>query len=282
MTETVDSTTRLRTLAVVGTGMMGTSLGLAVRGTVRTYLIDIDHDAAMAAESLGAGVAGTPPEPVDLAVLAVPPRTIAPVLAEQQARGLAYHYTDVGSVKGWPLAEAEAIGCDLGNYVGGHPIAGSERSGPMAASEHLFRDRIWVLTPQSITSSTTMESVTELVRLCGARPMVMAPSDHDRAIARSSHVPHLLASILAASIHGAGEDVIRLCGSGIRDTTRIAAGDSMLWTDILQANSEEVAKALTEVAADLFTASRALSSGSVELTELLRRGNAGRATLMAS
>jgi prephenate dehydrogenase len=273
----------LETVAIVGTGMMGTSVALALRSLdVRTYLLDCDHDAAMAAESRGAGIAGRPPETVDLAVLAVPPRSIAAVLAQEQAHGLARAYTDVGSVKAEPLAEAEAIGCDLTTYVGGHPIAGSERSGPMAASAKLFRDKIWVLTPQAETEADAVRAAAELVTLCGARLIIMAHAEHDQAIARSSHVPHLVASVLAASIHGVDETVLRLCGAGIRDTTRIAAGDSMLWTDILQANATEIAKVLSEVAADLDAASRSLSSGSVELTELLRRGNAGRATLMAA
>lgn len=273
----------LHSVAVVGTGMMGTSVALALRRLgVRTYLLDCDHDAAMAAESRGAGIAGRPTETVDLAVLAVPPRAIATVLAQEQAQQLARSYTDVGSVKSEPFAEASAIGCNMSTYIGGHPIAGSERSGPMAASETLFHERLWVLTPQAETNAETARAAADLVALCGARLTIMGHSEHDEAIARSSHVPHLVASVLAASIHDVDESILRLCGNGIRDTTRIAAGDSSLWTDILQANATEIAKALSEVVADLDAASRSLSSGSLELTELLRRGNAGRATLMGT
>lgn len=234
------------------------------------------------AASRGAGVAGPPPAMVDIAVLAVPPGSIAAVLAEHQAMGFARVYTDVGSVKAGPLAEAEAIGCDLTSYIGGHPLVGSEQSGPLGASATLFHDRVWVLTPETSTSQEAAAVAAELVSLTGARLVTMTHADHDRAVARSSHVPHLVASVLAAGLDGVDDAVLRLCGAGIRDATRIAAGDSALWTDILRANATEVAKVLSEVAADLTAASRSLSSGSTELTDLLCRGNAGRAALMAA
>ncbi|MFE9319709.1 prephenate dehydrogenase/arogenate dehydrogenase family protein [Nocardia sp. NPDC052278] len=204
---------------------------------------------------------------------------MATVLAECQARGLGRFYTDVGSAKAAPLAEAKAIGCDLTSYVGGHPMAGSERSGPHAASAQLFDGRIWALTPLAETCSDAIEAVVEFVGSTGARPVMMAHDEHDRIVARTSHAPHLVAAALAATLADADDPTLRLCGAGLRDATRIAAGDAGLWTDILRANATEIAKVLAEVASDLTTAAAALCVESGELTELLERGNAGRALL---
>lgn len=191
----------LRTAAVVGTGLIGTSVALALtaRG-VTTYLIDRDEAAARTAAALGAGTFGAPPAPVDLAVLAVPPATVAEVLEEHQKDGLAQAYTDVASVKGRPQAELAARGCDLTSFVGGHPMAGRERSGPRAGRADLFDGRPWVLTPHPATRSAVLRRGLELVRLCGSVPVVLGPEAHDRAVALVSHVPHLLATLMAARL----------------------------------------------------------------------------------
>ena len=277
----------LGTVAVVGSGVIGTSVALALRRRgVRTYLLDRDPEAAATAARHGAGSVAVPKGPVDLAVLAVPPRYVAEVLAQQQTRGLARCYTDVASVKAGPLRRARALGCDMTTYVGGHPIAGSERSGPAAATATLFRDRAWVLTPLADTATATMAAACELVRLCGARPVLLDHAAHDRLVARTSHVPHLVAAALAATLDGADETVLELCGGGIRDATRIAAGDDQLWTDILSSNAAEVVEALARVIAPLMAASEVLATSDAAarlsdgVTGLLARGNAGRAALM--
>ncbi|MEU5541868.1 prephenate dehydrogenase [Streptomyces sioyaensis] len=282
----------LRTAAVVGTGLIGTSVALALtaRG-VTTYLIDRDEAAARTAAALGAGTFGAPPAPVDLAVLAVPPAKVAEVLEEQQKDGLAQAYTDVASVKGRPQAELAARGCDLTSFVGGHPMAGRERSGPRAGRADLFDGRPWVLTPHPATRSAVLRRGLELVRLCGAVPVVLGPEAHDRAVALVSHVPHLLATLMAARLCDGEDFAVRLAGQGLRDVTRIAAGDAGLWTDILATNAEAVAEVLGEVAQDLDAVLRALrtlavapagparSRPAAELTALLRRGNTGHAKI---
>ncbi|GAB2687308.1 prephenate dehydrogenase [Nocardia thraciensis] len=270
----------VRSVVVIGTGLIGTSVALSLRRQgVDTYLHDTDPAAVAAAAARGAGVPGLPPAAVDLTVIAVPPDKVAAVLAEYQTRGLSRLYTDVASVKSAPLAEAERLRCDLATYVGGHPMAGGERSGPVAASAELFDGRVWVLTPVAGTRADVLRSIQDLVVLAGGRPVLMAPADHDRAVARTSHVPHLVSALLAARLAGADTSVLRLCGAGIRDATRIAAGDADLWTAIMRANAVEVSKVLSEVAADVLSAGAALSGSPAALSALLRRGNAGRAAL---
>ena len=278
----------LRTAAVVGTGLIGTSVALALsaRGVV-TYLLDRDPETARTAAALGAGLAGPPPEPVDLAVLAMPPSQIPGALVEHQKAGLAHCFTDVGSVKQPTERAALAAGCDLGRYVGGHPMAGREQSGPLAASGELFRGRTWVLTPSPYTSRLTLDRVGRLIELCGARPMTMSPDQHDRTVALTSHAPHLLSSLLAGRLNQAEEGELRVAGQGLRDVTRIAGGDPELWTDILRTNAAAVAEVLRQVADDLAVAVAALDwlndpdpaqqrRGADELHTVLASGVAGR------
>ncbi|HEX4789557.1 MAG TPA: prephenate dehydrogenase/arogenate dehydrogenase family protein, partial [Actinospica sp.] len=141
----------MKTAIVQGTGLIGTSVALALsRHGVLVLLEDRDRDAARTATSLGAGTLldpGGPEQPADLAILAVPPAHVAPTLALAQERKLAHCYTDVCSVKSGPVAEAAALGLDTAEYIGGHPLAGREKSGPLAARADLFEGRPWVLTP---------------------------------------------------------------------------------------------------------------------------------------
>lgn len=281
----------MRTAAVIGTGLIGTSAALALssRG-VTVYLRDNDPDTARTAAALGAGTDGEPPGPVDLAVVAVPPAHVARTVALAQESGLARSYLDVASVKSGPRRELAALGCDLGTYIGSHPMAGKESSGPLAATADLFEGRPWVLTPTPETDTETLNLALELVALCRAVPVVMDADAHDRAVALVSHTPQLLASLVAARLEGADEAAVRLAGQGIRDVTRIAASEPGMWIDILTANPGPVADVLSAVATDLdgtVRALRALQSadegerkgGAAGVGDVLRRGNTGRARI---
>ncbi|WP_262704226.1 MULTISPECIES: prephenate dehydrogenase [Streptomyces] len=242
----------MHTMAVIGTGLIGTSVALAATGQgVSVYLSDRNRAAARTAAALGAGRAEEPPEPVDLAVLAVPPSRIAEVLIAAQERGLARAYTDVASVKDGPERAVLARAPEPSRYVGGHPLAGRERSGPLAARAELFRGRPWALTPHRLTSRAALDRGLELAELCGAAPVVMRGREHDEVVALTSHVPHLLASVMAARLRDGPSGVPLLAGQGLRDVTRIAAGDPRLWSDILRSNAAAMAGVVKELRADL-------------------------------
>lgn len=284
----------MRTAAVVGTGLIGTSAALALTGRgVSVHLEDADPDAARTAASLGAGTTEPPEAPVDLAIIAVPPALVGKVLADCQRRGLARWYTDVASVKAGPRAEIVALGCDTSHYLGSHPMAGRETSGLLAARADLFEGRPWVLTPTDDTDTGTLNAVLELVTLCGAMPIVMDAAAHDRAVALVSHAPQLVSSLVAARLEHADETAVRLSGQGVRDVTRIAASNPSMWVDILSANAGMVADILEEVAGDLgetVTALRALQAsdegerraGATGIEAVMRRGNTGQARSPAS
>jgi prephenate dehydrogenase len=278
----------VRTALVIGTGLIGTSVALALSGRgVTVHLSDHDPTAARTAAALGAGTDAAPDGPVDLVVVAVPPAHVAATVADAQRRELARGYLDVASVKAGPARDLRALGGDQASYLGTHPMSGRERSGPLAATADLFEGRPWVLTPTSATDTEVLNIALELVALCRAVPVVMDAEAHDRAVALVSHTPHLVASLVAARLEHAEETAVRLCGQGIRDVTRIAGSDPGMWIDILGANPGPVADVLAEIATDLTGAVDALralqaadeekrAGGAGAVAELLRRGNAGQ------
>ncbi|KPI22767.1 Prephenate dehydrogenase [Actinobacteria bacterium OK074] len=278
----------MRTALVIGTGLIGTSAALALAGRgVTVHLADRDPEQARTAAALGAGTDEAPEGPVDLVIVAAPPALVAGVLADAVRRGLGYGYLDVASVKGGPRRELEALGLDLSAYIGTHPMAGREKSGPLAATADLFEGRPWVLTPTRDTDTEVLNLALELVSHCRAVPVVMDADAHDHAVALVSHMPHLVSSLVAARLEKAEESAVRLCGQGIRDVTRIAASDPAMWIDILSANPGPVADLLTDVAGDLAETVRALRAlqsadedergkGVTGVEDLLRRGNAGQ------
>jgi prephenate dehydrogenase len=271
-------------VAIVGTGLIGTSIALAVRErSWPVWLTDADPAAAKLAADLGAG------EPLpddaaaaDVAVIAVPPAAVAATLAAAQARDLARCYTDVASVKQLPVARARELGCDLTSYVPGHPLAGREKHGPAAARADLFLGRTWALCPAAETSAEATQTVTDLVRACGAVPVRTDAAAHDRWVALISHAPHLVAAAMAARLADAQQEALDLAGQGLRDVTRIAAGDTDLWTQILSANAAPVAEVLAAVAGDLAEAARMLAEEQdpqKSVAALLDRGREGVARI---
>jgi prephenate dehydrogenase len=278
---------RPTSVVVIGTGLIGTSIALALREQdVSVWLADADDQAVVLAASLGAGqplpADGVPGGPADVVVLAVPPAAVAPELRSAQTRGLARAYTDVASVKELPLAAARELGCELASYLPGHPLSGRERSGPAAARADLFVGRPWVLCPQSANDMTTIRLGTGLAEACGALPVAVSSADHDRWVALVSHAPHVVAAAMAARLEHAPADALALAGQGLRDVTRIAASGSEMWLQILSANAGAAAAVLRAVAADLEGAADALASLAAgdeeavkDVSDLLGRGGDG-------
>src|SRR5215472_15327179 len=279
------------TALVIGTGLIGTSIALALteHGT-QVLISDTDQAAARLAASLGAGRVldpdAAPGQAADIAVLAVPPGAVARSLAAAQRRGLARCYTDVASVKELPLREATALRCDLATFVPGHPMSGRERSGPAAARADLFAGQPWAICATDETTARCVDVVTRVARACGASPVQMSAAEHDRWVALVSHVPHLVAAVMAAQCRDAPAAALSLAGPGLRDVTRIAAGDIGLWTEILAANASDVRDLVLAVAGQLGAAAEALSAVASgdddaikQLTAVLEAGREGVARI---
>ena len=238
---------------VVGAGLVGASIGHALTGAGwRVHLVDAVPSHAMVAAGLGAGTA-EPAEPseVGLVVVAVPPRTIADVVGESLRTYPYATVTDVGSVKAGVLDALWERPVDLTRYVGSHPMAGSHHSGPVTADGELFVDRTWVVTPHRKSSEHATAAVVELVRACRARLVTLDVDDHDAAVARVSHLPHLVSVLMAGHLTNVPEEDLVLAGQGLRDVTRIAGGDPGLWQQIVRANSTAVLRELRQVAVSL-------------------------------
>jgi len=274
-------------VVVIGTGLIGTSIALALRERgISVWLADADGEAVLLATSLGAGqplpADGVPGGPADVGVLAVPPAAVATELYSAQARDLARVYTDVASVKELPLAAARELGCDLASYLPGHPLSGRERSGPAAARADLFVGRPWVLCPQPANNTTTIRLGTGLAEACGALPVAVQAAEHDQWVALVSHAPHVVAAAMAARLEQAPDNALALAGQGLRDVTRIAASGTGMWLQILTANAGPASAVLRAVGADLAGVADALSNlaagddGAVKhVADLLERGSHG-------
>ena len=180
--------------------------------------------------------------------------------------------TDIGSVKTGPLAAVAGLP-GVERYVGSHPMAGSERSGPLAATAALFEGRPWAVTPHQDSAADSVALVEELVLLCGAVPVRLTPTEHDKAVARTSHVPHLLSSLVAARLVEGPAEHLALSGQGVRDVTRVAAGDPRLYGQIVTANAAAVLTLLGQVRDQLDQVIDAVSDGDdAALVAHLQRG----------
>jgi prephenate dehydrogenase len=262
---------------VIGTGLLGTSIGLALRAAgVPVWLDDANPEHLRTAVGLGAGDPAPAGGAAELVVVAVPPLHIAEVVLGALESGAVV--TDVGSVKALPLEQVsdQASEAELARYVGSHPMAGSERSGPLAASAALFDGRPWAITPHVHANPGAVALVEALVRTCRATPVRLTPVEHDVAVARTSHLPHLLAVLAAAQLTDAVPEHLSLSGQGVRDVTRVAGGDPDLYGQIIRANRSTVGDLLRDVRRQLDELISAVDRpGPDELVEILNRGVAG-------
>jgi len=241
----------LRSVLIIGTGLIGTSIGMALTGQGRkVYLRDRMSSNALVASSLGAGMVETPTD-VDLVIVAVPPAVTAHVVVRALSRYPQATVTDVASVKAPILEQVRLSGADLGRYVGSHPMAGSHRSGPLTANGDLFIDRTWVVAAHEDADDSCVALVEGLARLCGARVEVMDAREHDQAVAEVSHVPQIMSSLMAGNLVGVRASHLRLAGQGVRDVTRIAASDEDMWTQIITSNRDVIGTQLEKLAAAL-------------------------------
>ena len=293
---------RPASVAIAGGGLIGTSLALALADEGHPVRI-MEPDVAVRA-TLGTVVARGPTPPggrpqvgerwsevardAEVVVAAVPPPAIATVLAEAAPVAAAGALlTDVAGTKQGVVADvARLLSAPVAQrYVGGHPMAGSERSGPGAADAGLFTGVTWILTPTATTDDAALTGAGELVRTVGGRALVLSPEEHDTIVGLVSHLPQLVASVLAdvaAEAVGADRDaVMAVAGPGFRDTTRIAASDAALWLDIVAANRPAVERALGAFRSRLDDVAEAVSDADDErLGTVLRRASAARRRLV--
>jgi len=254
-----------RTIAVIGVGLIGGSFAAAAkRLDAPPRVLGVDPDADSLVYALGHGIVDIalapddaiaagwfgPESDVDLVVLATPASFAEEWLAKLSSAGYAGLVTDVASTKSGVLDAAARVLTSGATFVGGHPMAGSELSGVTAAKPDLFDGAYYILTPTKSTDPEAFRRLHTFVSSLGARVITVEPSEHDRAVAIISHVPHVTASALVdlAKAHaGEGDELLRLAAGGFKDTTRIAAGSPDLWTGICLDNAEALSSGLDEL-----------------------------------
>ncbi|HJQ77803.1 MAG TPA: prephenate dehydrogenase/arogenate dehydrogenase family protein, partial [Acidimicrobiia bacterium] len=257
---------------VFGTGLLGSSVGLALRSQGWSVIgWDPDPEALNGALERGAVTTtrdGPDPADCDLVVLASPPSAVISTLGGLETDRLV---TDIAGVKGPVVAAAS----HLPHFVGGHPMAGGETSGPSLATSTLFHGATWILTSDG-ADPADLAGLEDLVTSFGANPKVMSAADHDAAVARVSHLPHILAAALM-SLAESDPAALGLAGTGFRDLTRIAAADGGWWAEVLRANSEQVGTSIDELRASLDVWKEAVTANDAlgELLDAARRARAG-------
>ena len=248
---------------VIGTGLIGGSVGMALRSH-GWHVSGTDADPATAARAVELGALDVAAEDrsADLVVVATPVHVAAGLIADILASpewNPAAVVTDVGSVKG-PLVAA----VDRPRFVGGHPMAGSEQVGVEGASAELFVGATWVLTPTASTDPAAYAQVRSVLAEFGANVVALDPLEHDRLVAVVSHVPHLTAATLMALAADMGEEhgaLLQLAAGGFRDMTRIAAGQPSIWPGICDDNAEAIVATLDLLIGSLGTVRRWVAEG---------------------
>ena len=250
-----------RSVVVHGTGLIGSSLALAFKKylpDVQVYGIDV-AEVLDRARQLGAVVSGPPPAIVDLTILATPVGAILQSLDELRPNsGL---IVDVGSTKTEICRKAAARKLP---FLGGHPMTGSERAGPEAASADLFTGDLFFLCPISTTPADALEKIKTLLAAVGAKPIVIDPEQHDGLVAQVSHLPQILSTLLADQTSGNKN----LAGPGWKSVTRLAASPFHVWRDILQ-TSGALPEELRSFMARLREVLDALETGKMHEVEML-------------
>ena len=268
---------------IIGTGLLGASLGLALSANGhQVTLEDTSPTAQQLAADLGAGQvlnskttvaeaadptgatdAASPAAHPDIVVVATPPDVAARVIASALEDYPNATVTDVASVKTRLLEAVRelATGTQLDRYIGCHPMAGREKSGAIAAQSDLFTARPWVICSDEDTPADRLGEVIAMAEDTGASVLHLDPRIHDAAVAKVSHVPQVVASLVASQLRHAPLEEISLAGQGLRDVTRIAASDPGLWTQILTGNAEEVRSVLVDLRTELDEVISALELG---------------------
>lgn len=266
----------LSPVLVIGAGLVGASVAKALtKAGLTVHVSDKIKSHAQVAASQGAGTTAAPvADQVRLVVVAVPPEALPAVIAEALDSYPQATVTDVGSVKGRLVFTLRAMNIELSRYVGSHPMAGSQRVGPLTSSAELFKDRTWVVTPHDTSAAQAVLDVNRLAELCGARRVTMGAAHHDEAVAQVSHLPHLASVLVSERLTHVPPEHLRLAGQGLRDVTRIAGSDPQLWRQIISANSAAVREELAGLRESLDELIKVLDTDG-DLGAVLTRGRDG-------
>jgi prephenate dehydrogenase len=270
---TINTLSRVR---IVGSGLIGTSIGLGlVQRGVLVEMVDSAPESQSLANDLVGGV--VVPEP-QLVVFALPTSKLSVVIEQEIQLNPNSTFMDVGSVKNEVVLQVETFSGLSKRFLPTHPMAGREIGGAGSARADLFQGRSWILTPSEDLEPSSKNLVMELISLLGATAIELSAADHDRAVAKISHLPQIAASLVAKQLTGTPAEWMELAGQGLRDTTRIAGSDESLWKEIIFSNRAELQELLINLQNDLQSMIASLDDPE-KIAQLIAAGRTGKATI---
>ena len=253
---------------IIGTGLMGTSIALAAKkADLKVTLEDNSASNFNLAQALGAGEVVSNSDSVDLVVVCVAPADTAKTVATAIQRFDSATVTEITSVKQPVFSELAEMKVDLANFVSSHPMTGSEKSGPWSADAEIFIGKPWLVI--SGAADLPVRRIAELVEAVGSSIEYLNVQEHDSLIAKVSHLPQLLATILAQQVE---QPELKLSGRGFQDMTRLAGSDSKLWSEIIKSNKAHVLTALKLFQADLSKAIQIIETDPEKIQAILIEG----------
>lgn len=267
-------------IKIIGSGLIGTSIGLALANKgVSVEMADIDPKAAKLASDL---VVSTPVANPEVILYAGPSSGLKTCLESEFKVNKKVKFIDIGSVKTKSLLDVSQSSVPTRQFLATHPMAGREVGGAQSARGDLFQSRSWIYMPTDLAGVPVDPDLIAaglwLIQTLGASPVAMSAERHDRAVALVSHLPQVTASLLAAQLLNVETELLDLAGAGLRDTTRIAASSPALWDEILNSNSSELLPLLINLQSDLgaFIARLGVAAS---VSDLIERGNQGRSKI---
>jgi prephenate dehydrogenase len=280
MLDSLGSSAPFQRVRIVGSGLIGTSIGLALvsRG-LKVDMRDIDPRAELLARDLVKSQELKDPE---LTIFALPSSSLSQALDSEFAINPGSKFIDIGSVKTKPLLDVSRSSIPSKSFLATHPMAGREVGGAESARADLFQSRTWVYIPNDLEGNPIDPELLGyglwLISALGAVPVAMQAAEHDRAVALISHLPQIVSSLLAGQLLSGERSALELSGAGLRDTTRIAASNATLWDEILSSNSTEIVPLLISLQNDLAALVEALNSNA-SVSSFVEKGNQGRALI---
>ena len=264
----------ISSVRIVGSGLIGTSIGLCMKAAGAVVeMVDSDADNAKLAQDLIKSSAIAQPE---LIVVAVPisanQESVVKLLNENPNSIVC----DLASVKSDLLLKVKQLSDQATNFISLHPMAGREVSGAENARADLFKGRAWIAISDDSTSEKAKKTGSDLVAMCGSTLYWMSSLEHDQTVAKISHLPQILSSLLAGSLLDISSDNLNLSGQGLRDLTRLANSDSKIWSEILLTNKGVISPLLDQLISDLQSLKNSLAKKDQQIVEFMEKGNRGK------
>ena len=265
---------------VIGAGLMGSSVGLALNNAGHQVCLKDNSESVEAAARSFLQLTGEDLLDPEIVVVAVPPSSISQVIIDSNSSFPNATLIDIGSIMVKPQQEVESSLGQISNWIPTHPMAGKELGGYENASHDLFHDRLWVVSPNPNTADSHLARVRQLINDCGAIYVSMDGHKHDEAVAVTSHLPQILATVLAQQLNDLSQEALAVSGQGLRDLTRIASSSGELWNEILISNKENISLAISKTQQVLENMKTAIVNESkTEILQQFELGNSGKAKI---